>query len=173
MTQRITGKFPAAALLAWSGIAISTALLGIGAFAPLMTTTKFFIFSNTLSLVSGIRQLFEQGHWILGLIILGFSIIFPVLKLLLLVQIWLSDAGARQQLQRRFNLLTATGKWSMLDVFVVALLLVSVKLGALASVTVHYGLYAFAGSVLLAMLVTAYSKRVLTEDGASTSRISA
>ena len=36
----------------------------------------------------------------------------------------------------------------MLDVFVVALLLVSVKLGVLAKVDVHYGLYAFATSVL-------------------------
>ena len=42
----------------------------------------------------------------------------------------------------------------MLEVFVVALLLVSVKLGALAKVTVHYGVYTFASSVILTMLAS-------------------
>ena len=42
----------------------------------------------------------------------------------------------------------------MLEVFVVALLLVSVKLGALLNVQVHYGVYAFATSVLLTMGVS-------------------
>jgi paraquat-inducible protein A len=36
----------------------------------------------------------------------------------------------------------------------VAVLVVAVKLGAIASVEMHYGLYAFAGSVLLTMYVT-------------------
>ena len=37
----------------------------------------------------------------------------------------------------------------MLDVFVVALLLVSVKLGVVATVRLHYGIYLFAAAVLL------------------------
>ncbi|OQX45604.1 MAG: paraquat-inducible membrane protein A, partial [Candidatus Sedimenticola endophacoides] len=47
------------------------------------------------------------------------------------------------------------GRWSMLDVFVVALLVVSVKLDAIARVQIHYGLYAFSAAVLITMLVTA------------------
>ena len=43
----------------------------------------------------------------------------------------------------------------MLDVFVVAVLVVVVKLGAIASVQMEPGLYAFAGSVLLTMYITA------------------
>ena len=42
----------------------------------------------------------------------------------------------------------------MLDVFVVAILVASIKLGALAKVEIHYGLYTFATSVLLIMLTT-------------------
>lgn len=161
MDPTLTGRHPAAACLAWPGIVLSAVLLVIGAFAPLMTTTKLFIFSNTLSLASGIVQLFQQGHWILGMIILGFSIVFPVVKLMLLLLIWLTEANQTARIRQRLNWLAATGKWSMLDVFVVAILLVSVKLGALASVQVHYGLYAFAASVLLAMVITALTKRVL------------
>jgi paraquat-inducible protein A len=47
------------------------------------------------------------------------------------------------------------GKWSMLDVFVVAVLVVAVKLGAIADVEMRFGLYAFAASVLLTMFITA------------------
>jgi paraquat-inducible protein A len=46
------------------------------------------------------------------------------------------------------------GKWSMLDVFVVAVLVVAVKLGAIADVEMRFGLYAFAASVLLTMFIT-------------------
>ena len=54
-------------------------------------------------------------------------------------------------LDKTLHVIETLGKWSMLDVFVVALLLVSVKLGVLAKVEVHYGLYVFATSVLLTM----------------------
>jgi paraquat-inducible protein A len=52
----------------------------------------------------------------------------------------------------------------MLDVFVVAVLVVAVKLGAIVDVEMRYGLYAFAGSVLLTMFITA---RVVTLAGRS------
>jgi paraquat-inducible protein A len=45
------------------------------------------------------------------------------------------------------------GRWGMLDVFVVAMVLVAVKLGALAKVEVHVGLYCFGVSVLLMMAI--------------------
>jgi paraquat-inducible protein A len=47
------------------------------------------------------------------------------------------------------------GKWSMLDVFVVAVLVVTVKLGAIANVEMHYGLYFFSAAVILTMIITA------------------
>ena len=46
------------------------------------------------------------------------------------------------------------GRWAMLDVMVVAMLIVSVKLGAIASIQIHAGLYVFGGAVLLIMLIT-------------------
>ena len=46
------------------------------------------------------------------------------------------------------------GRWSMLDVLVVAVLIVAVKLGPIASIEVHYGLYVFGIAVLLIMYIT-------------------
>jgi paraquat-inducible protein A len=46
------------------------------------------------------------------------------------------------------------GRWAMLDVMVVAVLIVASKLSVLASVEVHVGLYVFGLSVILVMLLT-------------------
>ena len=43
----------------------------------------------------------------------------------------------------------------MLDVFVVAVLVVTVKLGAIASVEIHYGMYFFSAAIILTMIITA------------------
>jgi paraquat-inducible protein A len=60
----------------------------------------------------------------------------------------------------------------MLDVFVVALLLVSVKLGALAKVEVHYCLYAFALSVLLTIGLSYWIKQLSNSRSKSPNAIS-
>jgi len=52
----------------------------------------------------------------------------------------------------------------MLDVFVVALLLVIVKLGVLATVQVHYGIYLYAGAGLLIMVCTAIINSIARND---------
>lgn len=46
------------------------------------------------------------------------------------------------------------GRWAMLDVLVVAVLIVTVKLGMIASIEIHWGFYVFASAVLLIMLLT-------------------
>jgi paraquat-inducible protein A len=46
------------------------------------------------------------------------------------------------------------GRWAMLDVMVVAVLIVTVKLGALASIEIHNGLYIFGLAVVLIMFIT-------------------
>ena len=52
------------------------------------------------------------------------------------------------------NLMHDYGRWAMLDVMVVAMLIVTVKLGAIASIQIHPGLYVFGAAVLLIMLIT-------------------
>ncbi len=52
----------------------------------------------------------------------------------------------------------------MLDVFVAALLLVIVKLGVLATVQVHYGIYMYAGAGLLIMACTAIINSIAKKE---------
>ncbi len=72
----------------------------------------------------------------------------------------LSDA----KLKRYLHLMHEYGRWAMLDVMVVAILIVTVKLGAIASIKVHIGLYVFGAAVLLIMLVTHYSVKYFDEQ---------
>ena len=88
-------------------------------------------------------------------IILLFSVVMPIIKLGVLFRLLGTTAGSSETLHRYLRLMHQYGKWSMLDVFVVALLVVAVKLGAVATVEIHYGLYAFGSAVLLTMLITA------------------
>jgi len=139
------------------GILINLLLLGalsslvIGVSAPLLTLEKLYFFENTVSLFSTVTELFAQKEWFLFFVIAIFSLCIPIIKITSLVFILNLGYQKGSFLDKALHVIEVIGKWSMLDVFVVALLLVSVKLGVLAKVDVHYGLYAFAASVLLTM----------------------
>ena len=143
---------------------LSTIMLLVGIFAPMMTLSKFVWIENKFSLFAGTLQLFVDRQYFLFTILLSFSILLPVAKLILLIRFWYADSSSCNQLQHFMKWISHYGKWSMLDVFVVALLLVIVKLGALASVQVHYGIYMYAGAGLLIMLATTIISSIAKKD---------
>ena len=126
----------------------------VGVFGPLLTLEKFYVFSNTISLFSALVQLFRESQWLLFLVIGAFSVLLPLAKLVLLFSIWNLEPADSGGPRGRLDLLAHYGQWSMLDVFVVALMVVTIKLDAIAKVEIHYGVFAFTASVILTMLVT-------------------
>ena len=135
-------------------IILSLLLLAVGVFAPLMTVKQFYFFENQVSLFSGLQDLMTQGEWLLFVVIFAFSIIFPIVKVLFLFLVLNTGTAGKPRRKRYMSWLASIGKWSMLDVFVVALLLVSVKLDVIADIQIHYGIYTFGASVLLTMVLT-------------------
>ncbi len=129
------------------------ALYAVGIMAPLFTFEKLFVFSNTVSVLTALADLWRERQLFVFVLLALFTLLVPLLKLALLARVW--NGVLHRRHARSLEWLAQYGKWSMLDVFVVAVLLVSVKLGALGHVELHYGLYAYAASVLLAMLATA------------------
>lgn len=133
-------------------ITISIFLLIVGLTQPIMTVRKLWE-SNTYSIISGVSNLWEEKYYVLAVIIFFFSVIFPIAKLLALCAVWfirLEDV-ARKKL---IYFMEVFGKWSMLDVFVSAIIIVWSKLGALASAKAENGIYFFAASVVLTMIVS-------------------
>lgn len=128
----------AAALLAYA----------VGVTSPILTLERFVIARHSYSILGGLAELWRGGHWPVLLVIATFSLVLPLAKILLLAGAWVAPAPERSGALRW---LEGLGRWAMLDVFVVAVLVASVQLGVLAEVELRAGLYAFAACVLLSM----------------------
>lgn len=126
-------------------VVTSLVLLVTGAVVPLLTTERFYFFSNTFSLASGIRQLVANGQILIAVVIILFSFCVPVVKAGV---IWVA-ASERATGKTLLAVADRFGKWSMLEVFIAALLLVALKLGPVVDATLHYGAWLLAASVLL------------------------
>lgn len=133
---------------------LTCVLFALGLVLPMMTLTKFVVFGNTISVLSSIYKLIAEGSWLLFFVIFAFSIFLPVLKLRLIYVLIKAKGNIDAKTKRWLHLMHEYGRWGMLDVFVVAVVLVAVKLGALAKVEVHAGLYIFGASVLFMMAIT-------------------
>lgn len=138
---------------------LSLTLLVTGIFSPLMTLTKFIFFKNTISIYSGIVKLFKENEYFLFTVILVFSIIFPISKILLLSSIWYLRWN-EERLNKLLNLLGLLGKWSMLDVFVVAFLIVTIKINIISDIKIHFGIYVFSTAIFLSIIVTTCIKKI-------------
>lgn len=142
----------------------ASAALPLGLLLPTITLSKVGGLSeHSFSVVTGIIDLAEGGNLLLALVIFTFSFVFPIVKLSALWLIWCKrmDSASRARALHRLKVL---GKWSMLDVFVVAVLVGAVRFGFLASATPRYGLSLFAGAVLLSMVATFLEFRLCRLD---------
>lgn len=129
-------------------------LLVVGMLSPIMTIRKMVFFRNEFSLIGGLVDMLRGGEIFLFIVISAFSVVLPIFKIALLFYL-LRNLDTHTTRQRRWlRWFHDYGKWSMLDVFVVAVLLTSVKLGSLVTVQVHYGLYVFAAGIIGIMYVT-------------------
>ena len=143
-------------------------LLGVGLAAPCMTIVPKLGRHTSLgawlglldepksySILSGIQSLLAgDGLWI-GLLLAVFSVLFPTEKLVAL-RVGLADIDAGRPLNRLHRVLANVGKYSMADVFVVALLVVASKtFPGGTEVRTQWGVYAFAASALLTVFVAA------------------
>jgi len=150
----ITEEYPEKARQLRLYIWLASTLLLVGLVAPIITLSKFVLVKNTFSVLSGVFELLTEGQIFLFLVITGFSVVLPVLKLGVLYRLVSKHEIAKQKIKKQLHWMHLYGKWSMLDVFVVAVLVAAVKLGAVADVEMRFGLYAFAASVLLTMFIT-------------------
>ncbi|HID49871.1 MAG TPA: paraquat-inducible protein A [Chromatiales bacterium] len=117
--------------------------------------------NNTFSLGAGIHELLLNGRYFLFVLVGLFSVVLPMLKLYMLFRLTGNLSQDPLRLRRYLHLMHSYGRWAMLDVMVVAILIVTVKLGVMASVEVHYGLYLFGVAVLLMSGITHWIVRLL------------
>jgi len=131
----------------------SCLLLLSGMLLPMFSFHKFYIFNDTFSLLAGIIYLLQEGELFLFLILFTFSIAAPLYKIALSFLLVSNRIPETRQKIKTVNRLAAMGKWSMADVFVIAVLAATVKLGIIASIEVHAGLLVFGSGVITSMLL--------------------
>jgi len=111
--------------------------------------------------VGSIQKLFESGDIVVALVIFLFSVFIPVLKVLslLIVSLFLQSDFAHGII-KFFKMI---GKWSMVDVFVVAVFLVYLtsNKGEISRAEVEVGLYFFLAYVIVSMLMSLSADKML------------
>jgi paraquat-inducible protein A len=142
-------------------LALNSTLFLVGIFSPILTLDRMFFWSNTVTVVSGIWDLLKEGYPVLFLILFLFSLVLPLAKLITLSLIWNTRLGLGAVGGKCLHLLEEFGKWSMLDVFVVAVIVISVKLGEIASVTIRYGIYLFIASIFTTLILASLIRKKL------------
>lgn len=130
---------------------------------PLMNIEKMVFWQNDYSVITGITGLFEQKEYFLSAILFFFCLVFPILKLITLFFMWQFKLAQRTQ-HKILDWLGVLGKWSMLDVFVVAILIVAVKLGPMASVKPRQGVYIFCVAIILSIMTTIWVEKMLKNN---------
>lgn len=121
------------------------------------------------TILSGVLELWHNGSWDLALIVFTASIVVPMLKFLalgiLLVSSQRGAAWAQRQRAMLYRLVEFIGYWSMLDVFVVALLSALVHFSVLSRVEPLPGVIYFGLVVVLTMLASmSFDPRLIWDD---------
>ncbi|MBO6739565.1 MAG: paraquat-inducible protein A [Phycisphaerales bacterium] len=108
------------------------------------------------SIWSGTVALLAEGHLFVGLAVLLFSVVAPIGKLALIFGLCVGQGLiARQDQARAYRLIEIIGRWGMVDVLLVAILVAVVKLGDLVEVTPGPGVMIFGVVVILSLLASA------------------
>ncbi len=105
------------------------------------------------TILSGVIQFWQQGDYPVAIIIFGASVMIPVLKIISIVALCLAArSGNRPRgMSRLYRITEFVGRWSMVDVFVVAILVAVVQLGSAISIHPGAGAISFAAVVVLTM----------------------
>lgn len=149
---RLSGGWGLEMILLLMGLA-SFACYLIGIHLPLFESRKFWIFEDEVSLMQSITAFLSGGDIFLGVIVLLFTLVFPVIKFLYMF--WGVLAIPSPAILRVNKILGHLGKYSMLDVFIVALLLLNMKFdSSILDMQLRSGVVFFSISIILTMVVS-------------------
>jgi paraquat-inducible protein A len=119
------------------------------------------------SVFGGVFDLWAEGNRLLAVILFSFSVVFPALKCVALGWMWFRPMDPRKRASLG-HWLKPLGKWSMLDMFVVAALVGAVQLRGpfidLATANPEPAAYLFAGAILLSLVLSFWIARLADDE---------
>src|SRR5215468_3807009 len=136
--QPLHGRKPNSLSRTWALI-VSAFILYIPANLLPIMTTRTLLGSQDDTILSGVIYLWTTGSWPLAALVFFASITVPLLKLialtLLVLSVQMKSHWQPVQRTRLYRLVEFVGRWSMLDIYVVTILVALVQLQALAAIT--------------------------------------
>ena len=156
---------------------ISVVSLVVGLFAPILAIVAYEdvpVLGQTVfqyeskSILTALYKLYENGQYVIAGVIVLFTVIMPVLKSLLMGLI----IYARNLHFSKYSIqiLKNIGKWSMLDVFVIAIIVTyfSTKQSGATDASLEPGVYFFTMYVLASMAISFFIYR---HNGAESEKV--
>jgi paraquat-inducible protein A len=158
-------------------LALTAALLLCAAALYVPANLLPVMYTNTLldeeqdTIMSGVLVLLHSGSWPIALLVFVASIVVPLLKIIALSVVlfaaWKRSARRQAPRSELFRMVEFIGRWSMLDVYAISLLVALVQIRSLASVVVGWGALAFAAVVVLTLFAArTFDERLLWDPPA-------
>ena len=153
MHQRVSSSLA----LTWGYVLAATLFLIPANLLPMMVVTAMGSQEGS-TIMEGVVYFFEHGDFGLGTVIFIASVVVPVFKLgvvyylLLIVKFKQYDKALKGV--KLFHIIHLIGKWSMLDIFVVALMVSMVQFQGLASIQTGGAAIAFCAAVVFTIIAT-------------------
>lgn len=119
------------------------------------------------TILSGVALFWEHKAYPIAIVVFTASVLIPILKLIAIVTLCVSARRCRhpRAMTRIYRMTELVGRWSMVDVFVVAILVAVVQLGSLMSIEPGPAALAFAGVVVATMLAAmSFDPRLLWDS---------
>lgn len=117
------------------------------------------------SILGGTLELFTHGSYFVGTVVMVFSIIFPLTKIVLLIELSLLEIFHRRHKAFTLRMMEHFGKWSMMDVMLLAFLVMLVKIGEMVQFSFGPAVFAFTLCVAMSMLASlSFDPHAIWED---------
>jgi paraquat-inducible protein A len=151
---RLHGRKPRSLQRTWA-LVLAACLLYVPAnLYPIMAVTSLGQ-TQADTILSGVLYLLNHGMWPLAAVVFIASILVPLLKLailiFLLVSVQVRSRWRRPDRTRLYRITEAVGRWSMVDIYVVTILVALVHLGNLANIEAQVGAVYFAAVVVITL----------------------
>lgn len=154
-------------------LVIAAAILYIPANVMPMTVTDSLLGRQQDTIISGVIYFWQNGDYLVSVVIFMASIFIPILKLLILVFLLVAvsmQSSAKLHFSPEhcallYRIVEFIGRWSMIDVFVVALLTALIQIQSLATILAGPGAVAFGAVVVLTMFASmSFDPRIIWDN---------
>ncbi len=124
---------------------------------PVMTVISFGK-GEPDTILSGVKAFIEADMWPLALLVFFASVTVPLVKLwglvFLLISVQRKSSWRLKDRTFLFRIIESIGRWSMIDIFMISILIALVKLGSIATIEPGIGATSFAGVVVITMIAS-------------------